>query len=157
MTDAAPGQGVYLETNVFIKAVEGTPETSAPPKRLIDFLRSRPGIAVTSKITFAETLAPPKRADALPLHIKRRVYLDLLLWSAFVTLVPVTRDILIETADLRSVAKMKLPDAVHLVSAIRGKCRYLVSSDSDFRKLPAGMTFIEPNEEGVESLLRILS
>jgi hypothetical protein len=35
MTDAPVGQAVYLETNFFIKAVEGTPETSSPPKRLI--------------------------------------------------------------------------------------------------------------------------
>src|SRR5476649_435131 len=135
MTDAPADQAVYLESNFFIKAVEGTAETSASPKRLLEVLRKRPGVAVTSEITFAETLAPPRRADALPLHIKRRAYLDLLLWNGFITLIPVSRDILIETADLRVVARMKLPDAIHLVSAIRSKCRFIVSGDSDFKKL----------------------
>jgi predicted nucleic acid-binding protein len=153
MTDSA-GRAVYLETNFFIKAVEGTADASASPKLLLEALRARPGIAVTSEITFAETLAPPKRADALPLHIKRRAYLDLLLWSGFIALIPVSRDILIETADLRTAAKMKLPDAIHLVSAIRGKCRYLVSADSDFRKLPTGMTLVKPDEQGIKNLLK---
>lgn len=156
MTDAPAAQAVYLETNFFIKAVEGTAEASAAPKRLIEVLRARPGIAVTSEITFAETLAPPKRADALPLHIKRRAYLDLLLWSGFIALIPVSRDILIETADLRAAARLKLPDAIHLVSAVRGKCRYLVSADSDFHKLPVGMTLVNPDEQGIGSLLRAL-
>jgi predicted nucleic acid-binding protein len=157
MTDAPSGQAIYLETNFFIKAVEGTAETSASPKKLLTILRSRPGIAVTSEITFAETLAPPKRADALPLHMKRRAYFDLLLWSGFIGLIPVSRDILIETADLRMVARMKLPDAIHLVSAIRGKCRYLVSADGDFRKLPVGMTLVRPDDGGIESLLRAIA
>jgi predicted nucleic acid-binding protein len=157
MTDAATSQPVYLETNFFIKAVEGTPEVANPPKRLIEILRLRPGLGVTSEITFAETLAPPRRADALPLHIKRRAYLDLLLWSGFLTLIPISRDILIETADLRSVARMKLPDAIHLVSAIRGRCRYLVSGDSDFDRLPEGMSPVRPDAVGIDGLLKELT
>jgi predicted nucleic acid-binding protein len=157
MTDLAVDQSIYLDANVFIQAVEGTPDTAAPPKKLIGFLRSRPGLAVTSEVTFAEVLAPPQREDALPLHIKRRAYLDLLLWSAFIKLIPVSRDILIETADLRTVARLKLPDAIHIVSAIRGGCRYLISSDKDFRKLPAGMTLLGPDEPGIEHLLKALA
>jgi predicted nucleic acid-binding protein len=157
MTDASVARAVYLETNFFIKAVEGTVEASIPPKKLIEVLRVRPGMAVTSEITLAETLAPPRRADALPLHIKRRAYLDLIVWSGFVTLIPVSRDILIETADLRSVARLKLPDAIHLVSAIRGKCGYLVSNDGDFNKLPEGMARVKPDENGIDGLLRALA
>ena len=157
MTDDPIGQGVYLETNFFIKAVEGIPEDADPPKKLIEVLRTRPGLAITSEITLAETLAPPRRPDALPLHIKRRVYLDLLVWSRFITLMPVSRDILIDTADLRSVARMKLPDAIHLVSAIRGSCRYIVSSDSDFDRLPRGRTRIAPDVAGIDNLLKALA
>jgi predicted nucleic acid-binding protein len=153
MTETASGSAVYLETNFFIKAVEGTAETSAPPRKLIEVLRTRRGTAVTSEITFVEVLAPPQRPDALPLHIKRRAYLDLLLWSGFITLIPGSRSILIQTADLRTVTKLKLPDAVHLVSAIRSNCRYLVSADDDFSNLPAGMTRVAPNARGIEGLL----
>jgi predicted nucleic acid-binding protein len=157
MTDSSTSI-IYLDTNVFIMAVEGTDETAAPAKRLIQILRSqRPGVAATSEITFAEVLASPKRSDALPLHIKRRAYLDLLVWSAFVALVPVSRDILIETADLSTVARFKLPDAIHLVSANRRGCRFFVSTDKDFDKLPRGMERINPDEHGLSRLIKELS
>jgi predicted nucleic acid-binding protein len=149
---------IYLDTNVFIKAVEGTDEAAAPAKRLIENLRGhRFGVAATSEITFAEVLASPRRSDALPLQIKRRAYLDPLIWSAFITLIPVSRDILIETADLGTVARFKLPDAIHLVSAIRGGCRFFVSMDKDFDKLPQGMERINPDENGVSRLIQELS
>ena len=149
---------IYLDTNVFIMAVEGTDETAAPAKRLIQILRSQhPGVAATSEITFAEVLASPKRSDALPLHIKRRAYLDLLVWSAFIALVPVSRDILIETADLSTVARFKLPDAIHLVSAKRRGCRFLVSTDKDFDKLAHGMERINPDQHGLSRLIKELS
>lgn len=145
---------VYLDANVFINAVEGNAEASAAPKRLLSAFRTHPGLAATSEITFAEVLAPAQRADALPLHVKRRAYLDLLLWSGFIKLIPVSRDILIETADLRTVARLKLPDAIHIASAIRGGCRYAVSSDDDFRKVPVTMTLVRPNEQAVDALLK---
>ena len=153
-----PLTSLYLDTNVFIKAVEGTDEAAVPAKRLIEALRSHhSGVAETSEITFAEVLASPQRSDALPLQIKRRVYLDLLVWSAFITLIPVSRDILIETADLSTVARFKLPDAIHLVSAIRRGCRFFVSMDKDFDKLPQGMERINPDENGVSRLIQELS
>ena len=157
MTDAPSRPPVYLETNFFIKAVEGTADTAGPPKKLLGLLRGRPGLACTSELTFAETLVPPKRPDALPLQVKRRVYLDLLIWSAFITLIPVTRDVLIETADLRAMNRMKLADAIHLVSAIRAGCQYVVTSDSDFKNVPVGIERIEPDDAGIEHLLSELA
>jgi predicted nucleic acid-binding protein len=154
MNDPTVIPAVYIDANVFISAVEGIAEASAGPKRLLSVLRTRPGIAATSEITFAEVLAPPQRADALPLHVKRRAYLDLLLWSGFIKLIPISRDILIETADLRVVARLKLPDAIHIVSAIRTGCRYAVSNDEDFQKLPKNMTFIKPDENSIDALLK---
>ncbi|HEY3890637.1 MAG TPA: type II toxin-antitoxin system VapC family toxin [Bradyrhizobium sp.] len=149
---------IYLDTNVFIRAVEGTDETAARAKRLIQTLRGqRPGVAATGEIAFAEVLASPKRSDALPLHIKRRAYLDLLVWSAVIALIPVSRDILIETAGLSTVARFKLPDAIHLVSAKRRGYRFFVSTDKDFDKLPQGMERIDPDEHGLSRLIEELS
>jgi len=149
---------IYLDTNVFIKAVEGLDEAASPAKTLIQALRHRrSGIAATSEITFAEVLAPAKRADALPLHMKRRAYLDLLLWSGFIALIPVNRDILIETAALRAVGRFKLPDAVHLVSAVRVRCRFFVSADRDFDKMPEGMERVNCDHDDLPRLLEALS
>jgi predicted nucleic acid-binding protein len=157
MTESFPSF-IYLDTNVFIKAVEGLDEAASPAKTLIQALRHRrSGLAATSEITFAEVLAPAKRPDALPLHMKRRAYLDLLLWSGFVALIPVNRDILIETAALRATSKFKLPDAVHLVSAIRARCRFFVSADRDFDKMPEGMERLNCNHDDLPRLLQVLS
>ncbi len=155
MTEAI--RTVYIETNVFIYAVEGTKQYSEAPKRLIEFLRGRPGMAVTSEITFAEVLAPASRPGALPLHIKRRIYLDLLLWSGFVGLVPVNRSVLIETADLRAVAKLRLPDAIHLVSAIQSRCQFLVSHDADFKTMPENMKQVRADAQGIDELLKVIA
>jgi predicted nucleic acid-binding protein len=153
-----PFSFIYLDTNVFIKAVEGSDEAAAPAKTLIKALRHRrSGIAATSEITFAEVLAPPRRPEALPLHVKRRAYLDLLLWSGFVALVPVSRDILIETAALRAVGKLKLPDAVHLVLAMHARCRFFVSADRDFDKMPEGIERVSCEDANLARLLEGLS
>lgn len=146
---------IYIDSNVFIYAVEGTGETAAPAKKLLAHIRDRrPGHAVTSELTIAEVLSPSKRADALPLSIKKRLYLDLLIWSGVIRLVPVTRSILIETADLRAANNIKLPDAIHIVTAIHQRCRFIVSADVQFRRLPAGMRRVAPDEAGIESLLK---
>jgi predicted nucleic acid-binding protein len=157
MTESFPSL-IYLDTNVFIMAVEGTDEAARPAKRLIQTLRGRQfGVAATSEITFAEVLASRKRPDALQLHVKRRAYLDLLVWSAFIALVPVSRDVLIDTADLGTIARFKLPDAIHLVSAHRQGCRLFVSSDKDFDRSPYDMERVHPDERGVSQLIEELS
>ena len=156
MTDTFDGV-IYLDTNFLIKAVEGTKDVAIPAQKLIECLRQRAGLAVTSELTFAEVLAPSKAASVLPPHIKRRVYLDLLLWSRFIGLIPISRDILLETVDLRGVVPLKLPDAVHLATAIKAGCRYFVSADKDFRKLPTGMELVNFDENSLSGLIEKLS
>ncbi|MGB7100573.1 MAG: PIN domain-containing protein [Xanthobacteraceae bacterium] len=148
---------VYVDSNVLIYAVEGIPATAGPAKELIKLLRARRDLMFTSEITLAEVLAPSKRRGAWPLQAKRRVYLDLLIWSGAVSLLPVTREILIRTADLRKISPLKLPDAIHLISAIQSKCRFLVTGDADFKKLPAGMRQVRPDEKGIQNLLQALA
>jgi predicted nucleic acid-binding protein len=152
-----PSSPIYLDTNFFIKAVEGLDEAAAPGKALIDALRQRPGMAATSEITFAEVLAPSMQADALSPQMKRRAYLDLLLWSGFVALIPVSRSILIETARLRAMGRFKLPDAIHLVSAIQVRCRFFISADKDFDRMPDGIERVDCNHDSLPRLLGALS
>ncbi|HML13318.1 MAG TPA: PIN domain-containing protein [Xanthobacteraceae bacterium] len=156
MSDSADKR-VYVDSNVLIYAVEGVQGTAAPAKELIKFLRGHRGLIFTSEISLAEVLAPSKRRGAWPLRAKRRVYLDLLVFSGAVQLVPVTREILIRTADLRQIAAMKLPDAIHLESAIRSGCRFLVTGDTNFKKLPPNVKKITPDEDGIRNLLEALA
>jgi len=158
INDLASSSVIYLETNVFIYAVEGTDETAKLAKTLLKYIRhARPPNVITSEITLAEVLAPIKRAGALPLQERKRLYLDLLVWSGIVTLVQINRSILLETANLRAVTNLKLDDANHLVSAIRGGCRFFVSGDTDFARMPAGMGRVVPDEHGIATLLDVMA
>jgi len=145
---------IYVDSNVLIYAVEGVPATAEPAKRLITFLRANRNLMFTSEISLGEVLAPPKRRGAWPLHTKRRVYLDLLVFSGTATLIPVSRDILIGTAELRKTIPLKLPDAIHLLSAIRWDCKFMVSGDAHFKRLPPNMVHVLPDDRGIDSLLR---
>jgi predicted nucleic acid-binding protein len=147
---------VYLDTNVFILLVEGEQERADVIREMFDTLRKHPHSAVTSELTLGEVLAPPRRKNALELHIKRRIYLDLIVWSGFIQLVPVSRDLLIETADLTRVSRHKLPDAVHVVSAIRTQCTYFLSNDVDGKRVPTDMQWVRPDTQGLAVVMEAL-
>lgn len=126
----------YLDTNVFIDAVEGDDAISQPVKRLLQV--SPRGSLVTSELTLAEVLAPSggqrRTADL------RRAYFDLIIWSGLIDLNPVTRDVLLDTTRLREHVRQKLPDAIHLATAISAGCAFFISRDEDFTSMPDGMT-----------------
>jgi predicted nucleic acid-binding protein len=144
---------VYLDTNVFIAAFEAPPETAQDVRSLFDELRLQPLIGVTSELTLAELLA--QKNSARPIHIMRRFYLDLIVWNRFIDLYPTTRDVWLETAELRQHTQLKLPDAVHVVTAIQTGCTHFMSADRDI-KLPQGMTPVWPDSEGVATIMDAL-
>lgn len=150
MTEETLERRVYLDTNVFIRAFEGVPEEARHLRTLFEALRAHPKIAVTSELTLAELLAPErrKRARDATVQIKRRFYLNLIVWNGFIDLQGTTRDVWLETADLRRKVHLKLPDAVHIVTAIRARCGYFMSDDRRI-KLPQDMILLQPNEKGV--------
>jgi predicted nucleic acid-binding protein len=144
MTEKSISSKLYLDANVFIYAVEGSDDIAGRLRALFELLGNNPNLAVTSELTLAEVL--PK---ATP--IRRRNYLELILYSGLFDLHPVTRDILIETADYRRIAGAskpdaskpdasmpKLPDAIHVVTAVRAGCDKMLSFDRAL-KLPDSM------------------
>jgi len=156
MTDDARRPSVYVDANPFIYFIEGEDAVANRLKPFFELLRQRPGTAATSELTLAEVL-PKARPDA------RRSYLNLIVWSNLFHLQPVTREILIDTADYRRTAirtiaegrsiMPKLPDAIHVVTAVRTRCRAILSADGGL-KAPLGMAIFEPSESGIASLLR---
>ena len=150
---------VYLDSNLFIYFIEGEEVVANRLRPLFELLRSQPGIAATSELTLAEVL--PK---ALP--DVRRSYLNLIVWSNFLHLEPITRELLIDTADYRRTtartlpdgrtSMLKLPDAIHMVTAIRIRCRTILSADSSL-KVPAEMSVFQPSEAGISQLLQQLA
>lgn len=160
MTDSVLPPTVYVDANPFMYLVEGNDDVAVAIKNLFDRLRLRPGSAVTSELTLAEVLPKPK----LPDH--RRSYLELIVWSGMFDLRPVTREILIETARYRQVSAVKrldggdsmvnLPDAIHVVTAIRAGCTHVLSNDDGLR-LPIGMKRIQPDQTHIALLIQELA
>jgi predicted nucleic acid-binding protein len=140
----------YLDSNVFIYAVEGSADIADPLRQLFERFQDNPGMGVTSELTLAEVLP---RSSA----IQRRNYLNLIVWSRIFDLRPVSQDILIETADYRAKAGMpKLPDAIHVVTAIRSECRTVLPADGGL-KMPVGYSVVSPDRDNLSRLVQELS
>ncbi len=143
----AAASRLYLDANIFIYAIQGEPRVSGLLRELFSLLEAKQGVAVTSELTLAEVMARAR-------DIERRSYLSLIVWSRIFDLHPVSRDILLETADYRRAAGMpKLPDAIHAVTAIRAGCRMILSRDHRLR-LPEGYAVVSPEPANPITLIR---
>jgi len=160
MTERGASSKLYFDANVFIYAVEGSDDIAGRLRTLFELLSRNRNLAVTSELTLAEVLP---RADP----IRRRNYLELILYSGLFDLYPVTRDVLMETADYRRIAGVsrpdaskpyasmpKLPDAIHVVTAVRAGCDRMLSFDQALR-LPEGMRRL--TRDGLPQLIEELS
>lgn len=150
---------IYIDSNIFISFLEGMPEKSETLRPLFEKLRERRGVAVTSELTLAEVLIGPAK-NRNPLL--RRAYLDLIVFGDYFELWPISRDVLYESVRLRVVHKgthdklLRLPDAIHLVSAIQTRCRFFVSDDMGINP-PQGINRISAGSAGIESILATLA
>jgi predicted nucleic acid-binding protein len=151
MTEGGALSKLYFDANVFIYAVEGSDDIAGSLRTLFASLSNSLNLAVTSELTLAEVL--PK-ADP----VRRRNYLELILHGGLFDLHPVTRDVLMETVDYRRIASVskpdaskpyasmpKLPDAIHVVTAVRAGCGRMLSFDRGLR-LPEGMNRVTRDE-----------
>jgi predicted nucleic acid-binding protein len=156
MTEESGKALVYFDTNPFMYAFEGDAAVAEPVQSLLRALQTRPHCGVTSELTLAELLAPVWREGTMPLETRRKIYLDLLVGNRFFSLRPITRDILVETASLRSVFRLKLPDAIHLVTASQAGCQFFLSNDGDIKGTPDGLTRIVPDADGIQRVLEAI-
>lgn len=110
------GQRVYLDTNVFIYALE--PSDSMQNilpivTRLFELAVTRQLLAITSELSLAEALVGAYKTKASLVD----------LYDAFICsrpeliVYPVNRDVLHHAAKLRSQQKMALADAIHVATA----------------------------------------
>lgn len=158
MTEGVPRPFIYLDANIFIFFYEGEVVLSEQVKALFNALRSHPGKGITSELTLAEVLAESERPRS---PILKRAYLDLIVWSGFIELVPISRDILYESVDLRSIhrsahgRKLDLPDAIHLTTAVQKRCRFFVSGDEGIRP-PNEMIKVSPFGENLDQAVKAL-
>lgn len=134
------GKAVYLDTNVFVYAVEGFAPHRAFVEglfRAVDAGRLR---AVTSELTLAEVLVKPLELGRTDIA---ELYTDLVQDSGRLTVVPIDRTILMEAARYRVELGLRLPDAIHVATAVAAGCDALLSNDQGL-KVPAGLRLVRP-------------
>lgn len=138
---------IYIDTCAFVAAFEATGGESRLLRRLFAVLATRSSLAVTSDITLAELLAPIERPGVMSVDERREVYLPLLETGGFVRFAPISRSVVLETVSLRAMHSQKLPDAIHIATAIVEGCRFFLSSDRDAKRAPQSLRWLTPTEE----------
>ncbi|CAN7417203.1 PIN domain-containing protein [Rhizobium sp. LjRoot30] len=134
---------VYLDSNVFIYIVDGEPGYQTQARYAIASLPAHATFC-TSEMTVGECL---RGALRLGNRGSAESYLDLLQDQAFVSLHPVTLQLIKRAAEIGVSMGMKLLDALHVATAEALGCAIFLTNDRGIRA-PAGMEIRRLSEEG---------
>lgn len=126
------GQRVYMDTNIVIYAIEGIAGYAAQVQPLLLAMKTAEVFVVTSELSLAETLVGPIKSNNLSIQ---QTYRSFLTTSPILEVVPVSRRILEEAAQLRATTKLQLPDAIHLATALQYQCDSFLTNDVAFKSL----------------------
>lgn len=120
----------YFDTNVLIYLIENHPIYREKIASLIESLDKLGCVIITSELTLAECLVKPFAEDDKK---SQAIYIDSIKTSEFLQVKPVSQKILVEAARLRSMFKNKLPDSIHLATALEASCDVFVGNDKKIR------------------------
>lgn len=128
------GSRVYLDANVWVYALEGYVPYNLSLKALFARIDSGEITGITSLLTLAECLVKPFADGNTALQ---RLYAETLQERPSLSVVPLTRTVLIEAARLRARhVALKMPDALHAATALTSGAKYFVSNDTRFTAVP---------------------
>lgn len=133
---AITGKRVYLDANALIGYAEDHPIFGPILEAVFKSLLNDSVELVTSELTVAEVLVAPLRDknDGLV-----RAYEEITQSRRNFHLVPVSLAILKQSARLRSELGLKLPDAIHVATAVSSSCHIFLSEDTRL-KVPPTLT-----------------
>ena len=132
------GKRIYLDSNIFIYGVERHPVFSDVVRQIFEHIDDEQGNAITSELTLAEVLVQPNKKR---LDWQKTAYIDIITGDPSLEAVCVTREILIQSANMRVRTGMKLPDAIHVTTAKESMCDFFITNDGGIR-VPESMTRI---------------
>lgn len=135
---------IYFDTNVFIYAIEGHESYYQWISELFEYIASNQIKVITSELTLAECLVKPiKDGNQAAIEgFKRHLQSN-----ESIQMCQIAREILIRSAQVRSELSLKLPDAIHVATAIEHACQVFVSHDKKLKapdsmlKLSIGDTY----------------
>jgi predicted nucleic acid-binding protein len=118
---------IYLDTNALIQLVE---EGHEGLSTLLEGGHNSGRRLVTSELALAEVLVGPMQSGTTHLA---DIYEELLAGSALIETIAVDRPILRKSAEIRATLGGKLPDAIHIATAVHSGCSVVLSSDRRLR------------------------
>jgi predicted nucleic acid-binding protein len=127
------GQKVYLDTNIFIYGLEAIEPWARLVQDIYVSLEAGEWHAVTSSLSIAECLVKPLKLERADMVLAYRAALS---QSAYLQISPLSDEILVDAARLRATYNLKLPDAVHMATALKEGCTTMLTNDAQFRKVP---------------------
>ena len=116
----------YIDTNVAIAIIEASGSLTPGQTAFIGDVDKNRIDAVTSELTLAECLVKPM-ADRNAGRVA--AYLAFLDGRTLLSVLPVSRPILVEAARLRAETGIKLPDAIHVATASAANCDVFLTND----------------------------
>ena len=130
---------VYLDSNVFIAAMENPGAHSDHAWWIFHANDQGEIAAVTSELTLAEVLVKPIELGEASLMA---AYEEMIASDRDFEVIPIRRDILVNAARLRAKRRsIRLPDAVHIATALAAECSYMVSDDQRLHSIDGVRTF----------------
>lgn len=128
----AHGSYVYLDACILIYTLDHVPpyaDLLAPFWSQVALGRL---ICFTSELSLLETLVKPLQLADRELQ---RYYLDFLTNNDSLQVFPITKEILIEAAQLRANTGLKTPDAIHMATAMGYAADLILSNDTGWQRV----------------------
>lgn len=139
----------YVDTNVVIALLDGLSLPTAAQRVFLDALDAGTTSAVTSALTLAECLVRPfSEAD----DVRISLVCEFLAGRPEFQVVAIDTETLVLAAQIRATSRNRLPDAIHIATAVQAGCAVLLSDDTGLR-LPEGLRRVAWStlEEGFEA------
>lgn len=133
LLEAIQGNICYLDTNIWIYALEGFPAYAPALTELLTQIDQGNLQGITSELTLAETLVRPLQ---LGNQQQQLMYQQAIANAPHLSVIPVRRDLLIQAAKLRATTALKLPDAIHAATALATHCTTFLTNDPQFKTVP---------------------
>ncbi len=130
---ALVGLRVLLDANILIYALEGFVLFASELQFLFDAIQEGKIHGVTSELSLAEVLVKPILENNYELRV---AYERLLGNSPVFSVMPVTREILVGAGEIRARQRLRLPDAIHVVTAQMNHCSCFLTNDTKLRSVP---------------------
>jgi len=156
------GPRVYLDTNCLVFMKEAFGERADLLVDLVEVAsHTSPGRLVSSELTLAETLVRPiARRDAGLIQF----YEQTLRPGGWLAVEPVSWAVLRDAAEVRALhGSTKLPDAIHIATALSSGCVYFLSDDLGLKgeyRLSLGQqstTVLRPEADTLRALITELA